>query len=53
LTFVNRSFWESFTGVAYRLGSDKLNRLIERHQPLILDQFRRRPDERAVRASTR
>ena len=47
--FVNRNFWESFTVVAYRFGSDKLNRLIERHEPLILDQFNRRPDESRAR----
>lgn len=37
--FINRNFWESFTVVAHRVGSDKLNRIIERHEPLILDQF--------------
>lgn len=46
---VRQSFWESFTVVAYRFGSDKLNRLIDRHEPLILDQFRRRPNERGAR----
>lgn len=47
--FIDRYFWESFTVVAYRFGSDKLNRLIARHEPLILDQFRRRPDQSHAR----
>jgi hypothetical protein len=47
--FINRYFWESFTVVAHRFGSDKLNRLVDRHEPLILDQFRRRPDESRAR----
>jgi hypothetical protein len=47
--FINRNFWESFAVVAHRFGSDKLNRLVDRHGPLILDQFRGRPDASRAR----
>ena len=41
--FINRYLWESFTVVAYRFGSAKLNAWIAKYEPLVLDQFARRP----------
>jgi hypothetical protein len=49
--FVNAYFWEHFTVIAYRDGSTKLNKSIKRCEPLVLEQFARRPPKERRRAN--